>query len=242
MRITKQASCPGPSVRSGGGGGGSVTGNESFVTVNNDSATLPNSRQLTGGALISVADGGAGSPITVNYTGPANNYVQQSDCIGAAHFVPAQSPYSPAPIENYYIAANGFSGKVVRYDPGVETAATCFWTNRWVVHPWAASFTVNFQINFFTDNASSDNFSFELWTKSGGAPSTRIDTALSPLLPEIVPGTGAYRMNRVTIQFNTNGDVYQFMVRRLGAGPDDINPGTAYMHSVLMYYNVALES
>lgn len=239
MRITKQASCPGPTVRSGGGG--SVTGNESFVTVNDDSATLPNSRQLAGGTLISLTDGGAASPITVNYTGPANTYVEQSDCIPAANFVPAQSPYSPAPIENYYIAASGFAGKVVRFDPGVDTTAACFWTNRWVNHILTFA-TVNFTINFFTDNASTGNVSFELSYKSTGAPTGTINTALTPLLPEIVASNGAYKMNKANIQFNTSGEVYQFAVRRIGSGPDDTNPGTMYMHSVLIYFVNALQS
>lgn len=68
MRLSKQAGCPGPSVRKDDSGG-TATGNESFVTVNDDTATLPNSRQLTPGAGIGIADGGAGNPIVVFSTG-----------------------------------------------------------------------------------------------------------------------------------------------------------------------------
>ena len=73
MRQTKQACYPAPSVANDAGG--SSTGNESFVTVNDDTATLPNSRQLAAGTGISVTDGGAGDPITVANTLPENTSV-----------------------------------------------------------------------------------------------------------------------------------------------------------------------
>ena len=55
MRPSKQASCPGPTVRKDDSGG-TATGNESFVTINDDTATLPNSRQLTEGDRITITD------------------------------------------------------------------------------------------------------------------------------------------------------------------------------------------
>jgi hypothetical protein len=54
-----------------GGGGGDGFPNASYVTVNDESSDLPNSRQIAAGVGISLTDGGAGNPIviatTVNY-------------------------------------------------------------------------------------------------------------------------------------------------------------------------------
>lgn len=238
MRVSKQASCPGPSVFKDAGGGS--TGLESFVTVNDDSATLPNSRQLTGGTNIGIVDGGAGSPVTVNFTGAIPDRVEQDNCINAAHFVPAQSPFSPAPIENYYIAASGFAGKVVRYDPGETTAASCFWSNRWVTRPVSGSYTVDCQLNFFTDNASTNNFKFCVYHKSGSFPSFDLSTAPTGLTPSTYAGLGAYRQGRALFTFNTLGDNFQIFVERQGGDAADTNPGTVYLQSILLYFNAAL--
>lgn len=120
MRFTKQSSCPAPSV-SRQSGGGSVTGNESFVTVNDDSATLPNSRQITQGSGITIVDSGAGNPITIN----GKTMVRNADFIQANNFMPAQSPLSPAPIiwTGY---TDGFAVKAIKLVPGAQTEATLF--------------------------------------------------------------------------------------------------------------------
>lgn len=49
-------------------GGAVAPANQTYVTVSNESATLPNSRQITAGTNISIVDGGAGGPITINST------------------------------------------------------------------------------------------------------------------------------------------------------------------------------
>lgn len=72
MRQTKQASHPAPSVRNDAGGG--VTGNESFVTVN-DEALLSHSRKLTAGINISINDKGANDEIIVSNPAPENTSV-----------------------------------------------------------------------------------------------------------------------------------------------------------------------
>jgi len=124
MRITKQASCPAPSVK--GDAGGSATGNESFVTVNDDTATLPNSRQLTAGTLISVVDGGAGNPITINYTG--GTYLRDTIWVPANNFEPSTSPnYSPAPKVEIVLPTTGRQVCAVKFDGEKEAHATiCF--------------------------------------------------------------------------------------------------------------------
>lgn len=72
MKQTKTAGFPAPSVGKASGG---APGSESFVTVNDETATLPQSRQLAAGAGIAVTDGGAGNPITVDNTLPENTSV-----------------------------------------------------------------------------------------------------------------------------------------------------------------------
>ncbi|MHC4620001.1 MAG: hypothetical protein ACYTEQ_19825, partial [Planctomycetota bacterium] len=231
--VTKQSSCPAPSVLGDAGGG--VTGNESFVTVNDDTATLPNSRQITAGTNIGIVDGGAGGAVTINNSLTKNEH---DNCIGAAHFVPAQSPFLPAPIENYYIAASGFAGKVIRFDTGAKSAASCFWSNRWVNHPVSGSYLVNVQINFFTDNASLNNIAFDLYQKSGATPSLDLSTAPASIGAQVKAGVGAYKQNRAVFQFTTLGDNYQFVLERQTTG--DTNPGTMYVQSILPYFSAAL--
>lgn len=236
MRLTKQSSCPAPSVGAASGGG-TATGNESFVTINDDTATLPNSRQITAGTGINIVDGGAGNPVTINadYT-----KVEQDQCINAAHFVPAQSPFSPAPIENYYIAASGFAGKVIRLNPGEMTAASCFWSNRWIAKPGTAFYTILAQVNFFTDNASTNNLILDLYHKSGSYPAFDLSTAPVSIGAKTIAGLGSYIQNRTLFQFNTSGDNFQFVIERQGAEAGDTNPGTIYIQSIMMYFGVTL--
>lgn len=121
MRITKQASCPAPSVSSDAGG--SVTGNESFVTVNDDTATLPNSRQLTAGANITVTDGGAGNPITIAAVVPVS-YID-IQWLKADWFQGGEpAGYTPAPVEEI-VLPGGNKLRAVKFAAGIESAANC---------------------------------------------------------------------------------------------------------------------
>lgn len=235
MRQTKQAGYPAPTVRKDAGG--SATGNESFVTVNDDSATLPNSRQITAGSGIGIVDGGAGNPITIN-----NDYskVEMNDCLNAAHFVPAQSPFSPAPIENYYIAATGFAGKVIKMLPSVKTAASAFWTNRWFTYPGTAFYTVFAQVNYFTDNVSTNNMVLNMYHRSGAFPSGDVSGALTSIGAQTKAGLGSYLQCRALFSFATGGDNYQLVIERQGDDAADTNPGTFYIQNILLYFSVAL--
>jgi hypothetical protein len=120
MRQTKQSSCPAPSVL--GDNGGTVTGNESFVTVNDDTATLPNSRQLTAGTNISVVDSGAGNPITINCTLSSYLDIQwlKADLFQGGE----PAGYTPAPVEEIVLPA-GNKLRAVKFISGTETAANC---------------------------------------------------------------------------------------------------------------------
>lgn len=125
MRQTKQACYPAPSVASGGGGG-SVTGNESFITVNDDTATLPNSRQLTAGTHITVVDGGAGNPITINALWPVvpSSYLDilwlKADLFQGGE----PAGYTPAPCEEI-VLPSGNKLRAIKFVAGVETHAIC---------------------------------------------------------------------------------------------------------------------
>lgn len=58
---------------SGGGGGGGLA-NQSYVTVNNDLAQLPNSRQVVAGSFISLDTTTPGQIIINNTGGPDSGY------------------------------------------------------------------------------------------------------------------------------------------------------------------------
>jgi len=164
-------------------------------------------------------------------------YYEDNNFIAAVNFVPSQAPYTPAPIENYYIAANGFSGKIIRYIPATETTASCFWSNRWIVNPRIpGATTANIQINCFTDNASLNDIKMDVGVYSSSTPAG-VFNAAPTFSPEItVPGIGSYNIVRLTTSFIIWGDNFQFYIRR----KIDTNPGTIYATGILAYFQTKL--
>ena len=105
---------------------------------------------------------------------PIPSKVEADHCIQAGDFVPAQAPFLPAPIENYYIAATGTAIKVIKFSPSVKSAASVTFSNRWIAYPGTPFYTVNIQLNLFTDNASLNDFSFNLHHYSASTPASSL--------------------------------------------------------------------
>jgi hypothetical protein len=156
----------------------------------------------------------------------------------AGDFVPAQDPFLPAPIEDHYIAATGTALKVIKFNPGVLSAASIAFSNRWIAKPGTPFYTVNVQVNAFTDNASLNDFSFKIHTYSGGFPAGVYNSALTASAAYTAAGLGAYKVLRGIFQFTTTGDNLILCLERQTAA--DSNPGTIYVPSILLYFNVAL--
>jgi hypothetical protein len=167
---------PAPSVTRDAGG--AVTGNETFVTVNNEAATLPNSRQLAAGAGIALADGGAGNPITVSSTVVAPTGITgASRWISAQEFVPDNT--IPAPNERIYIGATTLRAyEAVKFVAGARTQAACAagpipgpidivgqwsWYLYWVTDNADTSNAVSWRINAYWQGNNTDlssNYSY----------------------------------------------------------------------------------
>ena len=165
---------------------------------------------------------------------PIPTRTETESVLQANEFVPAQAPFTPAPIERYYIAANGFSGNVIRFDPAAATTASAHFSTRFI-NKFIAPVLIA-QVNLFTDNASINNIIFDLGHYSGAYPAGVYNVAPAFLAAISLPGLGAYKMLRFVFQVPLVGDCYQIYLRR----NVDTNPGTVYCPHILFYANQVL--
>lgn len=223
MRISKQASCPGPSVR--GDAGGAITGNESFVTVNDDSATIPNSRQLTAGAGIAITDGGAGNPVTIENT---LTQFRETIWFPGEMFRPAQSPYNyPAENDDIYLPISGNAHRAVRFIAGQASQATVGIPASYQLPTFALAFA-QADLYWITNG---DNVANNVeWAVGSRFFANASDFDIQPGAFASAPdmSNGAYYMNIIGCSFSFEGTwaANSFMTtvvsRGVDSNPDDV--------------------
>lgn len=235
MRITKQSSCPAPSVSRGGGG--SVTGNESFITVNDDTATLPNSRQIAAGTGISIVDGGAGNIITIN----GKDHFVDTIWIPANLFEPASSPdYSPAPKVEIVLPVTGRQICAVKFDGACEAVApVCF---PYFYTTFGGLLLHGLRMYWFTDGTDVANtFAWRI----GGHDvndGSNIDQASDAVSNNDQLSGGSYILNGANLAwamvggYPTNTSIYHLLVQRA----TDSNNDVGYLYGVRCSVGVPL--
>lgn len=200
MRMTKQSACPAPSVICDAGG--AMTGNESFVTVNDETATIPNSRQLTAGTNISVVDSGAGNPITINCT--LSSYLDiiwlKADLFQGGE----PAGYTPAPVEEIVLPA-GNKIRAVKFIAGTETAANCHFSFPDNV-PGTPGISYLTRIYWLTDNTNTANqVQWRVGYQHYGAGDS-LDTVAGVSAIMYQTSAGANLLNTRTASYSYSGD------------------------------------
>lgn len=153
---------PGPPGPTGSSGGGTLTGNETFLTENDETGTAPNSRQVLPGTNISFDDTTPGER-TINASGSAPAFTtvfKTSDQSKASDNTRAADPvllvtmlantkYSIRGMLFVTAGAGGFFGKF-----SGPSSPTVLATMRWVIDGTGSSFT-----NIKHDSAYAQDFS-----------------------------------------------------------------------------------
>lgn len=167
---------------------------------------------------------------------PIPTRTETEQTLDACMFVPSQAPFTPAPIESYYIAATGMAGQAMKFIAGSKSAASCFSSNRWITKPGTAFVTAYCQVNAFTNAADVNDIKFDLYQYSNSGPGGVWNAAPVSIGIQTVAGLGAYKMVRFNFNFTVLGDCYLIVLER----QVDTNTGIIYVPNILMYFNQAL--
>lgn len=163
-------------------------------------------------------------------SGVTKTYTNLEFFIPAKMFVSAQSPFTAAPIENFYIAANGLAMTIVRYEPSINSAASFsfsadFANNGVGSAPWF--FTL--KPVFFTTGGSTNTIDINLQTVQGVPGVLAFNSAFVDVSTTSPVGKAAYISNQASfaVSVQSSESIFNILVQRKGS--TDTNPDVMYL-------------